>query len=89
MNAMQKSQYFSYLRADGRIHDNVPEAGGRAEGSDREHGAELLHLGSSAGPRAWSRWSSWSRELLEELRQRHGAEHPHLHHLQLLPPRGM
>ena len=56
-----KSQYFSYLRADGRIHDNVPEAGGRAEGSDREHGAELHHPGSSAGPRAWSRWSSWSR----------------------------
>ena len=28
-------------------------------------------------------------ELLGELRQRHEAEHPHLHHLQLLAPRGM
>ena len=28
-------------------------------------------------------------ERLGELRQGHGAEHPHLHHLQLLPPRGM
>ena len=27
--------------------------------------------------------------LLGELRQRHEAEHPHLHHLQLLAPRGM
>ena len=58
MNAMQKSQYFSYLRADGRIHDGVPETGGRPEGPDHERRAEHLRLGSSAGPRAWSRWPS-------------------------------
>ena len=74
MNAMQKSQYFSYLRADGRIASMEQSFFTLDHLQVREHG----HVGlPGAG------------ELLGELRQRHETEHPHLHHLQLLAPRGM
>ena len=84
-----KSQYFSYLRADGRIHDGVPETGGWPEGPDLEHRSEHLHLDHLRVRERGHGGLPEAGEPLGELRQRHEAEHPHLHHLQLPAARGM